>query len=163
MASLDPSSPSSSKAPQGFADNYASSSRAINADGTSGLPTSEQEITSVAVLAVPSWMSPSDFLAFVAPAAEGMKHLRLIRDRSPNRTMVVIQFREPASALEFIEEFNGRPFNAVEVSCVSPIRYDVFMTASSRRPATLSGLSPCKSKWMTQCLSPSIVLELIHQ
>lgn len=31
------------------------------------------------VLAVPAWMTPSDFLAFVAPAAEGMAHLRLIR------------------------------------------------------------------------------------
>lgn len=31
------------------------------------------------VLAVPAWMTPSDFLAFVAPAAEGMAHLRLVR------------------------------------------------------------------------------------
>jgi BRCA1-associated protein len=31
------------------------------------------------VLAVPAWMTPSDFLAFVAPAAEGMAHLRMIR------------------------------------------------------------------------------------
>lgn len=31
------------------------------------------------VLAVPSWMTPSDFLTFVAPAAEGMAHLRMIR------------------------------------------------------------------------------------
>lgn len=33
----------------------------------------------VGVLAVPSWMTPSDFLAFVAPAQEGMAHLRMIR------------------------------------------------------------------------------------
>lgn len=33
----------------------------------------------LAVLAVPSWMTPSDFLAFVAPAAEGIAHLRIIR------------------------------------------------------------------------------------
>ena len=31
------------------------------------------------VLAVPSWMTPSDFLAFVAPASEGMTHIRIIR------------------------------------------------------------------------------------
>jgi BRCA1-associated protein len=31
------------------------------------------------VLAVPSWMTPSDFLAFIAPAAEGITHLRMIR------------------------------------------------------------------------------------
>jgi BRCA1-associated protein len=33
----------------------------------------------VGVLAVPSWMTPSDFLAFVAPAQDGMAHLRMIR------------------------------------------------------------------------------------
>jgi BRCA1-associated protein len=37
------------------------------------------------VLAVPAWMTPSDFLAFVAPAAEGMSHLRLIRCVSQNQ------------------------------------------------------------------------------
>lgn len=31
------------------------------------------------VLAVPSWMTPSDFLAYVAPAAQGMSHIRMIR------------------------------------------------------------------------------------
>jgi BRCA1-associated protein len=38
----------------------------------------------VGVLAVPSWMTPSDFLAFVAPAEEGMAHLRMIRYVSCN-------------------------------------------------------------------------------
>lgn len=33
----------------------------------------------IAVLAVPAWMTPSDFLAFVSPAADGMSHLRMIR------------------------------------------------------------------------------------
>jgi BRCA1-associated protein len=33
----------------------------------------------LAVLAVPSWMTPSDFLAFVAPAADGIVNLRMIR------------------------------------------------------------------------------------
>jgi BRCA1-associated protein len=33
----------------------------------------------IGVLAVPSWMTPSDFLAFVAPAQDGMAHLRMIR------------------------------------------------------------------------------------
>jgi len=31
------------------------------------------------VLAVPSWMTPSDFLSFVAPAVESIGHLRIIR------------------------------------------------------------------------------------
>ena len=35
--------------------------------------------TMLAILAVPSYMAPSDFLTFVAPAAESMAHLRMIR------------------------------------------------------------------------------------
>lgn len=33
----------------------------------------------MAVLAVPSWMTPSDFLSFVAPVADAIVHLRIIR------------------------------------------------------------------------------------
>ena len=33
----------------------------------------------LAVLAVPSWMTPSDFLSFVAPAVDNIGHLRIIR------------------------------------------------------------------------------------
>ena len=40
---------------------------------------SQAEGILMGVLAVPSWMTPSDFLSFVAPAAEGMIHLRMIR------------------------------------------------------------------------------------
>lgn len=97
---------------QDISANTASTSKAAQ-DSTADI--TDQECTTVAVLAVPQWMNPSDFLAFVAPAAESMAHLRLIRDASPNRTMVVIQFREAASTAEFIEEFNGRTFNSVEV------------------------------------------------
>ncbi|RDB23862.1 RING finger protein ETP1 [Hypsizygus marmoreus] len=66
------------------------------------------------VLAVPSWMTPSDFLAFVAPAAEGMAHLRLICDCVPNRSIAVIKFFNPADAAEFVEAYNGKPFNSME-------------------------------------------------
>ena len=94
------------------------SSSSSNAAGPSSVRvvTDIPECTIVAVLAVPPWMTPSDFLAFVSPSVEGIKHLRLIRDVSPNRTMVVIQFREEAGAVEFFEAFNGKQFNSIEVS-----------------------------------------------
>lgn len=50
--------------------------------------------TMLAVLAVPAWMTPSDFLTFVAPAAEGISHLRMIRQDSinlfPHSTFMVL-------------------------------------------------------------------------
>lgn len=33
----------------------------------------------LAVLAVPPWMTPSDFLNFVAPVADGIAHLRIVQ------------------------------------------------------------------------------------
>lgn len=42
-------------------------------------PVRDSDGVIMGVLAVPSWMTPSDFLSFVAPAAEGMAHLRMIR------------------------------------------------------------------------------------
>ena len=48
----------------------------------SSLPVESASLTDgimLGVLAVPSWMAPSDFLAFVAPVAEGISHLRIIR------------------------------------------------------------------------------------
>ncbi|KAG6865706.1 hypothetical protein C0991_012522 [Blastosporella zonata] len=73
------------------------------------------------VLAVPAYMTPSDFLTFVAPAAEGMAHLRLIRltvtrysDSVPNRSIAVIKFFNPADAAEFVEAYNGKPFNSMD-------------------------------------------------
>ncbi|KAH9166318.1 BRCA1-associated protein 2-domain-containing protein [Lactarius sanguifluus] len=67
----------------------------------------------VGVLAVPSWMTPSDFLAFVAPAQEDMSHLRMVRDTAPNRSIALIKFRKPESALEFAEAYNGKTFNSM--------------------------------------------------
>lgn len=94
----------------------------------------ESDDVTLAVLAVPSWMTPSDFITFVAPAADGITHLRMIRypsfvDRSefkhlmrgyrrdfaPNRSIVVMKFREPSNTVEFIEEYNGKQFNSMEV------------------------------------------------
>ncbi|KNZ75093.1 RING finger protein ETP1 like protein [Termitomyces sp. J132] len=73
------------------------------------------------VLAVPAYMTPSDFLTFVAPAVEGMAHLRLIRDSVPNRSIAVIKFFNPADAAEFVEAYNGKPFNSMDPETCSVV------------------------------------------
>ncbi|KAI0644176.1 zf-UBP-domain-containing protein [Trametes meyenii] len=82
----------------------------------------ESDDVTLAVLAVPAWMTPSDFLAFVAPAADGIAHLRIIRDSTPNRSIVVMKFRDPDSAAEFIEAYNGRQFNSMEPETCHVVR-----------------------------------------
>ncbi|KAF8328404.1 uncharacterized protein EI90DRAFT_2974435 [Cantharellus anzutake] len=70
--------------------------------------------TILCVLAVPSYMTPSDFLTFIAPAEEGLAHLRLIRDVSENRSVALLRFRGRDYAEEFAQEYNGRLFNSLE-------------------------------------------------
>ncbi|THU91521.1 BRCA1-associated protein [Dendrothele bispora CBS 962.96] len=74
------------------------------------------------VLAVPSWMTPSDFLAFVAPAAENISHLRMIRDSIPNRSVVLIKFSKSEDTDEFIEAYNGKPFNSMQPELCNVVR-----------------------------------------
>ncbi|KDR80572.1 hypothetical protein GALMADRAFT_240888 [Galerina marginata CBS 339.88] len=81
---------------------------------TEGMADDDSDGIMLGVLAVPSWMTPSDFLEFVAPAVDGIGHLRIIRDFAPNRSMVVIKFLNPADAAEFAEAYNGKPFNSME-------------------------------------------------
>ncbi|KAI0372743.1 zf-UBP-domain-containing protein [Pilatotrama ljubarskyi] len=82
----------------------------------------ESDDVTLAVLAVPSWMTPSDFLTFVAPAADGIAHLRMIRDSAPNRSIVVMKFRDPANAAEFVEAYNGKQFNSMEPETCHVVR-----------------------------------------
>lgn len=45
----------------------------------SNIMETESDEIMLGVLAVPSWMTPSDFLKFVAPATDDIAHLRIIR------------------------------------------------------------------------------------
>ncbi|KAG2122106.1 hypothetical protein DEU56DRAFT_873656 [Suillus clintonianus] len=103
------------------------------------------------VLAVPAWMTPSDFLAFVAPAAEGMAHLRLIRDSVPNRSIAVIKFRQTDQALEFAEAYNGKPFNSMDPETCHIVRVlsveidsdSVSFSTAARLPQSVYELPTC--------------------
>lgn len=127
---------SQSQTPQPPTATSSSSSGLSSSKLTAGTGDDPEASVLLAVLAVPAWMTPSDFLAFIAPAADGMAHLRMIRwalfvvctydirmteiydarrDSAPNRSIVVIAFRDQAEASEFAEVYNGKPFNSMEV------------------------------------------------
>ncbi|KAG6330981.1 hypothetical protein ID866_8111 [Astraeus odoratus] len=99
--------------------------------------------TTLGVLAVPAWMTPSDFLAFVAPAAEGMAHLRLVRDSMPNRSIAMIRFHRPEEANEFAEAYNGKPFNSMDPETCHVVRVlSVEIQTEDAVAATLTSLGP---------------------
>ncbi|KAJ6496777.1 hypothetical protein DFH09DRAFT_1204991 [Mycena vulgaris] len=100
-----------------FREGATTPSEDLNATPSSGPSESpESDGVMLGVLAVPSWMAPSDFLAFVAPAAEGITHLRIIRDSVPNRSI------SPGHASEFAEAYNGKPFNSMEPEICHVVR-----------------------------------------
>ncbi|CAG8619905.1 3016_t:CDS:2 [Cetraspora pellucida] len=122
----DPSEILSSKDDQGFirvGKNDKNNSGKQNSSGSNQNSVEKQEEfpgilnneeTILAVLAVPSFMSASDFLAFVAPVQRFVSHFRFIRDSAPNKFMVLMKFRHARAAWDFYRQFNGRPFSSME-------------------------------------------------
>ncbi|KFH71082.1 hypothetical protein MVEG_03928 [Podila verticillata NRRL 6337] len=70
--------------------------------------------TAVCVLAVPTYMSPGDFLNFVGPVRQNVSHFRIIRDSVPNRFMVLMKFRTSEATAEFYRRYNGKAFSSLE-------------------------------------------------
>lgn len=75
----------------------------------------EEECTTLCILAVPSWMMPSDLLGFVGDEArEDVSHFRLIRTGRANKYLVLMKFRSAKKAKEWQKLYNGRLFSSAE-------------------------------------------------
>ncbi len=84
---------------------------------TSGQPTSrEEDCTTLCILAVPSYLTPSDFLGFVGEKTrDAVSHFRMIRTERGNRYMVLMKFRNGKIARQWRREWNGKSFDGMEV------------------------------------------------
>lgn len=80
----------------------------------------EEDCTTLCVLAVPSYLTPSDFLGFVGEKTrDEVTHFRMIRSAKVNRYMVLMKFRSARKAREWRKEWNGKAFNSMEVGLMS--------------------------------------------
>jgi BRCA1-associated protein len=85
--------------------------------------------TTLCILAVPSYMTPSDLLGFLGEQTrEDVSHFRLIRSGKSNKYMVLMKFREADNARRWRKEWNGKLFNSMDVSC-SPFSFVTCWTA----------------------------------
>jgi BRCA1-associated protein len=98
------------------------------------------------ILAVPSYMTPSDLLGFVGEktARENVSHFRLIRTDRTNKYMVLMKFRDAKLAKRWQEECNGKSFNSMEPeSChavfVSSITFQT--TEQSKQPSSFPNMT----------------------
>ncbi|EPS41934.1 hypothetical protein H072_4087 [Dactylellina haptotyla CBS 200.50] len=113
----------------------------------------EKESTVVAILAVPAYMTPSDFLGFVGDdAREAVSHFRLIRTGDDVRKyMALMKFRKPEDARVFVRDYNGRAFNTMEpetcqVVFVKSVQFQVLdLDLSKSRSLNISNHPSCTS------------------
>ena len=85
-------------------------------DGGGGGGDGDDGCTTLCILAVPSYLSPSDFLGFVGETTmDDVSHFRMIRTARANRYMVLMKFRSGKKARKWQREWNGKVFNSMEV------------------------------------------------
>ncbi|KAL5343708.1 BRCA1-associated protein 2-domain-containing protein [Aspergillus crustosus] len=92
-----------------------SSASKVRVQDVSSSAQPDADCTTLCVLAVPSYMSASDFLGFVGEATmDDVSHFRMIRTARANRYMVLMKFRSGKKAREWQKEWNGKVFNSME-------------------------------------------------
>ena len=75
----------------------------------------DEDCTTLCIIAVPSYMTPSDFLGFVGEKTrEAVSHFRMVRTGRGNRYMVLMKFRNGKAARTWRREWNGRQFDGME-------------------------------------------------
>ncbi len=80
----------------------------------------DEDCTTLCILAVPSYLTPSDLLGFVGEKTrDEVSHFRMIRIERGNRYMVLMKFRNGKKAREWRRVWNGKPFDGMEVSSVA--------------------------------------------
>lgn len=88
---------------------------------SSSAQSSEEDCTTLCILAVPSYYGPTDFLGFVGEkTTEIVNHFRMIRTARPNRYMVLMKFRSARKAKEWQQQWNGKVFSDMEVCLRHP-------------------------------------------
>lgn len=74
------------------------------------------DCTTVCIPAVPSYLSPSDFLGFIGDKwRDQISHYRMIMTGWMNRYLVLMKFRDSKKSRLFKKEFDGRVFNPILV------------------------------------------------
>lgn len=76
----------------------------------------DEDCNTLCILAVPSYLTPSDFLGFVGEKTrDEVSHFRMVRTERGNRYMVLMKFRNGKRAKVWRKEWNGKPFDSMEV------------------------------------------------
>ena len=108
----------------------------------------DEDCTTLCILAVPSYLTPSDFLGFVGEKTrDDVSHFRMIRTERGNRYMVLMRFRSGKKAREWRREWNGKAFDGMEVgiAALPSLSQRAKVLSGSLRTAMSSSSSPSSS------------------
>lgn len=76
---------------------------------------SDEDCTILCIPAVPSYMTPSDFLGWVGEdTRELVSHFRMVMTGRMNRYLVLLKFRDGKEARKWRREWDGKVFNSME-------------------------------------------------
>jgi BRCA1-associated protein len=90
------------------------------ADGEQGEGDEKEDYTTLCIPAVPSYLTPSDFLGFVGEKTrEEVSHFRMVMTGRMNRYLVLMKFRDGEVARRWRKEWDGKVFNSMEVGSPS--------------------------------------------
>ncbi|CAM1502288.1 Fc.00g042720.m01.CDS01 [Cosmosporella sp. VM-42] len=113
------------------------------------------DCTTLCIPAVPSYMTPGDFLGFVgAKWIEDISHCRMVMTSRMNKYLVLLKFRDGKRAKEWRQEYDGKVFNITEPqTCHIVFVKSITFETPTRRPShTISSLS--SSAGMSSSLRP---------
>lgn len=82
----------------------------------------------VAILAVPNYMTASDFLGYIGlhSCEKDISHIRVIKTHEVNRNMVLIKFRMVERAQDFVDKYSGKVFNSMDPeTCLCVFIHDI--------------------------------------
>ncbi|KAH6680293.1 BRCA1-associated protein 2-domain-containing protein [Halenospora varia] len=99
----------------------------------------EEDCTTLCIPAVPSYLTPSDFLGFVGEKTRAqVSHFRMVMTGRMNRYLVLMKFRDGHEAIKWRQEWDGKVFNSMEPeTChVTFIKSITFQAPASARPNT---------------------------
>ncbi|OXM77947.1 BRCA1-associated protein [Cryptococcus neoformans Bt63] len=107
-----------------FGSSSRSAGEANSKEGWSGGSAEGEDGSLIAILAVPAWMRPADFLEFIGGWGTCLEGVRMIREATtPNRSIVLLKFRDPLQAQDFTVIFTGRAFSTLDTrETCHPIR-----------------------------------------
>ena len=105
------------------------------ASGSGSRSGNEDDGTILCIPAVPSYLSPSDFLGFIGEKWRGdVSHYRMVMTSRLSRYMVLMKFRNSKIAEQWRKEFDGKPFDSVEVRISNPRRVGTWATNNAHSP-----------------------------